>query len=179
MELFIDSVGKRFNLAIINNKKVLTFKSVKTDRNTANNGVNWIKDFLGKNQINLFDIQGYYLTIGPGSYTGTKVGFNIIQAFELVNPTKNFYIINNFDLLKTWKPKVAIEIGKDKFVVRRWIFNSHYDKILPLAGIDKIQTVIGYEEFKKEALQDKITNGSFKAYKDLAEVKLQYGNKLI
>ncbi len=179
MELFVDSVGKQFNLAIINNKKVLTFKSIKTDKNTANNGVYWIKEFLEKNQINLSDIKGYYFTIGPGSFTGTKVALNIIQTFELVNPTNNFYIINNFNLLKTKKQKVAIEIGRNKFLVRKWFFYFHYDIILLLSKIDKSQTIIGYEKFTKKSLQTKIDTRSFKACNDLKNIKLQYGNKFI
>jgi tRNA threonylcarbamoyl adenosine modification protein YeaZ len=80
MTLFIDSTQKKLNIALIENKQILDYYSINTNNNLTDVAVEKIMKLLKKNKIKKQQIDKIYLTIGPGSFTGVRVGCLIAKA---------------------------------------------------------------------------------------------------
>lgn len=76
---------------------------VKTNNNLTELVTNLIHDLLSKNNIDYCSLNSIYTVIGPGSFTGVKVGTSITKTICSVYPKINVYwmdsisIIANFD----------------------------------------------------------------------------------
>ena len=158
MKLFIDTSNKKFILALINDLEVIAFEMKDTNNNVAKMANKWIEQFLKKNKIKLEDIETFYTTIGPGSFTGVKVSANIINTIKL---TRNIGIevINTFDLLNMpgvdW---IAMPFGKSKYYLK-WnrIWKPGFKTVTELPKEDeKLIGIIGYENFDAIELQKKL-----------------------
>jgi tRNA A37 threonylcarbamoyladenosine modification protein TsaB len=79
MNLFIDTTQKKCNLAIFNNK-IIDYISILTNNNLTDLVIEEINKLLKKNKINIKNITSLYLTIGPGSFTGVRIGCIIAKA---------------------------------------------------------------------------------------------------
>lgn len=78
MKLFIDTTQNFCNLALINNKnQILDTYQELTNNNMTDIVVEKINYMLNKNKITKSMIDSIYLLIGPGSFTGCRVGYII------------------------------------------------------------------------------------------------------
>ena len=178
MKLFIDTSNKKIILAIIDKEDVIVdFFIEDTNNDVVKNCVFLIKKFLAKNNIKINDLNEYMLTIGPGSFTGVKVGLNIVRSFNLVNLVKKIYVIDTFTLLKEDNMDfTVIPFGKKKFYLKqnskKKIEIVDYEKFIQLKNV-----TIGYDNFNKDSLKKKIDNKSFKLLDNLDKVKIKYLSK--
>ena len=179
MRLFIDTANKKIILAIVNNKnEIVDFFIKDTNNDVAKTSVFLIEKFISKNNLNFKDIEGYMITIGPGSFTGVKVALNIIRTIDLLYPIKKVYTINNFDLLKQKNKKyTAIPFGKNKFYLKNHKNLLSKAKIVnSLKEYKKREVTMGYENFTNESLKDKINSNSFKLIDNLNKIEIKYLN---
>lgn len=179
-KLFIDTTSTKFILALIDdNKKVVAFWQEKLQNNAANMAVVWIEAFFTQNKVTFKSFDEYYLTIGPGSFTGTKVGLNILKTVNLVYPITKINIISNFDLLRINKKNVAINITKNKLLLNDFKIFNNLKTITNSTDIDRNKLIINYEVFDEKVLEQKINDKSFKLLDNLSKVKLIYGTSFI
>ena len=79
--LFLDTTQDFCNIGILNNDKLQSFLSVPTNRNMTDIVVKHVNQQLKKNKIKPNEINKLYLLIGPGSFTGCRVGYIVITTF--------------------------------------------------------------------------------------------------
>lgn len=182
-KLFLDTAGEYFNIAIIENNKVEFFESKKNNNDVVNEGLSYLHTFLNKHKISLKDIKGYYFTVGPGSFTGTKVALNIINSFNLVFPTFDFNYITNYDLLKNdQKRYVLIKLSKQKYYLHDFMKKGKRNRgkvIDVLETKEDFNIVDGYKEFGAKILEEKISNNKFIKVENLMQINLLYANDFI
>lgn len=75
--LFIDTTQDYCALGLINDKQVINLYKEKTNHNMTDIVITRIKKFLKQNRVSLEQIKNIYLVNGPGSFTGSRVGFLI------------------------------------------------------------------------------------------------------
>jgi tRNA threonylcarbamoyl adenosine modification protein YeaZ len=80
MNLFIDTTQKTCNLCLFEKTKIYDKFSIETNNNLTDIVVELIEKLLKKNKIKRSDIKVIYLTVGPGSFTGVRVGTLIAKA---------------------------------------------------------------------------------------------------
>lgn len=178
MKLFMDTSNKKLVLAIINDENIIVdFLMNSSNNDMVKNTLPILEKFIKKNKVLFEEIDEYFVTNGPGSYTGVKVGINIIRAISLVNDIKRINVINTFDLITKKGTKYsALRVGKDKFYLRNNLLktikstNELNNKINASLSLD-------YDEFDKEHLQEKINIKAFKMIKDINAIKTNYVNK--
>lgn len=182
-KLFLDTAGEYFNIAIIENNKVEFFESRKNNNDIVSESLNYLHNFLNKHKISLKDIKGYYFTIGPGSFTGTKVALNIINSFTLVFPTLDFNYITNYDLLKEDNKRyVLIKLSKQKYYLHDFMKKSkkNQGKVIDvLETKEDFNIVNGYQEFGAKILEEKISKQKFIKVENLTQINLLYANDFI
>jgi lipoprotein signal peptidase len=80
INLFIDSTQKKFNICIFQNDKIVEKFSIETNNNLTDIAIEHIDKLLNKIGITSKEINNIYLTVGPGSFTGVRIGNLIAKS---------------------------------------------------------------------------------------------------
>ena len=78
---------------------------------------------LKKNSITLSDIGSFCVVVGPGSFTGVRLGVTMVKAFSYVDKTKKIISINMLELLMD---KISKTITGDFLVVIKCTTSKMY-----------------------------------------------------
>ncbi len=146
-QLFIDTCNKYCYVAIYStNKKIDEIKLI-TNKNVTDLITISIKKIMKINKIEFNKISAIYVNIGPGSFTGEKVGVVICKSWSIIFPKIKIYTIDSLYLQAISLPAISIIDAKS---------NKYY-----LAVYDLKKTII------KPCLVDKIMkNQLIKKYKN-------------
>ena len=107
-QLFIDTCNKFCYVAIYKIKKKLGEIKLITNKNVTDLIVASIKKLIVKNKIKLKEINAIYVNIGPGNFTGEKVGILICKAWAIVFPKIKIYAINSLELQIISRPAISV-----------------------------------------------------------------------
>lgn len=123
-----------------------------------------IDEILNKANISLKDIDCFAVNVGPGSFTGIRIGIATIKAF-LFSQNKSCVILNSFEL-------IAYNIKDNNFIVivdsgNKDFYYAHYinNKIVSLSNADE-NSIIKYAKdlnipiYASYLDADKISNSS-------------------
>jgi tRNA threonylcarbamoyl adenosine modification protein YeaZ len=80
LSLFIDTTQTYCNLAILNNEVIIKQFTVKTNNNLTEIVVEHIDNLLKQTKLTHHDIKKIFLVIGPGSFTGVRIGVLIAKT---------------------------------------------------------------------------------------------------
>ena len=81
MKLFIDTTQNYCNIALINSRnQILDTYQELTNNNMTDVVVERISYILDKNKVSKNEIDSIYFLIGPGSFTGCRVGYIIVNT---------------------------------------------------------------------------------------------------
>ncbi|MDR0739952.1 MAG: tRNA (adenosine(37)-N6)-threonylcarbamoyltransferase complex dimerization subunit type 1 TsaB [Mycoplasmataceae bacterium] len=92
--LFIDTTQSYCNLAILKDKNIITKRSIKTNNNLTDIVIEHIDTLIQKSKLTHNDINQIFVVIGPGSFTGVRVGVLIAKTWTLIHKTP-IYTINS------------------------------------------------------------------------------------
>jgi universal bacterial protein YeaZ len=86
--LILDTSSKYLVVALyIDNELIEAFQEVGNSRQSEN-AIPVIEKLLSNQNLGLFDIDELIVTIGPGSYTGVRVGLSIVKTLKTIHPFK-------------------------------------------------------------------------------------------
>jgi tRNA threonylcarbamoyl adenosine modification protein YeaZ len=100
--LFIDCSQKYCYLGLIKNNCFINTLSVKTNNNLTDIIVEYIDKLLSKYKVDANEIKNIYVLVGPGSFTGVRVGLLVSKAFNSIYETK-IYQMNSLEFQKNNK----------------------------------------------------------------------------
>jgi tRNA A37 threonylcarbamoyladenosine modification protein TsaB len=80
INLFIDATQSYCHLAILNDQIIVKKMKVKTNNNLTEMIVEHIENLLQLVKINHQDVKKILLVVGPGSFTGVRIGVLIAKA---------------------------------------------------------------------------------------------------
>lgn len=99
LKVCIDSCNLDLEYSIINDNKVLE-KNVFSNKNQiAEELIPLIKCAIEKNNLKFNQIDEIYLTKGPGSYTGERLGLTFAKIYALLNKNTKIYLISSLKVL--------------------------------------------------------------------------------
>ena len=86
--LAIDSSSRFFSAAISEDKKLISERNIELERRLSEGLLSVIKDLLKKSGTSLDKIHGFCVGLGPGSFTGLRIGVSTMKglAFSLKKP---------------------------------------------------------------------------------------------
>ncbi|MDC4163527.1 tRNA (adenosine(37)-N6)-threonylcarbamoyltransferase complex dimerization subunit type 1 TsaB [Mycoplasma sp. T363T] len=98
--LFIDTCLDKINLAIFDNEKeeLYNYTSIEINKNLVDIVVERIDDFLKQSKVKKKAIKKLYITVGPGSFSGVRVGTNIAKTWKTVDPSVEVYTISTLKI---------------------------------------------------------------------------------
>ncbi len=143
--LFIDTSNSFINIYIVEDSKVLVYKHVETLREMANTIMPLIRESFNEVSFDIKDVDKIFVTVGPGSFTGVRVGITVAKtiSWSLNIPV---YPISTLEYL------ASCDTSYNKIIpiidARRGnVFTSVYDNCLNKLEDEKI---IGYEDIHKD-----------------------------
>ena len=80
--LVIDTSNSFINIYIINKDTILVNESVHTLKDMANTIMPLIRDCFKKTDFEIRDIDKIFVTVGPGSFTGVRVGITVAKTIS-------------------------------------------------------------------------------------------------
>lgn len=107
-QLFIDTCNKYCYVAIYKTKEKIDEIKLITNKNVTDLITISIEKLITKNKIEFKKINAIYVNIGPGSFTGEKVGIVICKAWTIVFPKIKIYTINSLELQAINTPAISV-----------------------------------------------------------------------
>ncbi len=81
--LAVDTATKSCSVAVIDKKSVISEYTVNHDDTHSRFLMGMIRDILDIGHLTVKDIDGFAVTIGPGSFTGLRIGLSAIKGLAL------------------------------------------------------------------------------------------------
>lgn len=139
MKLFLDTTQRIFVATILNeNDQPIFSKFVDTKYK-----VEEIIDFFN-NVPNFDSIKQIYINLGPGSFTGSRIGLLYVRTIAQLNSEIEVFTTNTFNILKIQNPKKIIK----KFFIFATKNKSYYltkDKMILYHKKSKKELEINYD----------------------------------
>jgi tRNA threonylcarbamoyladenosine biosynthesis protein TsaB len=194
--LIVDSSKKRANVQVITEDKVAGHTLDETEKHSENLLFR-IDEVLNRVDIDLSDIDVYAAIVGPGSFTGIRVGLSTIKAFNLVN-NKKLVSLNAFEpftttvrngvvLLNSTRTSFYYAVIKNSRIIEMDLVNLEnidslingkkvymldFEKYIELKDYN-ISYIDNYSELLRDAVQNKIKRSEFVADNELEPLYLQ------
>jgi len=95
MNLFIDTTN--WNLIILLEKDGQVIDSVikRNTKKVSDIFISSLNELLSKHQLTLREIEKLYVTTGPGSYTGVRIGLLFVKTLKTIDDHYQTYVINS------------------------------------------------------------------------------------
>lgn len=143
--LFIDTSNSFINIYIVKDDSVLVYKKVETLRDMANTIMPLIREAFNEIDFNIKDVDKIFVTIGPGSFTGVRVGITVAKTIAW-GLSIDVYPISTLEYLSSIDTKYS-RIMPIIDARRENVFTSVYDNYLNKLEDEKL---IGYEDINKD-----------------------------
>lgn len=120
MNLFIDTAVKGCNIALFNNQgDVIASVQEPIERGHAEAILPLYEDLLSQTNLSSNDVENIYVTVGPGSFTGLRVGLTVARfiAFTLGKPIHGITTFQAFSagLSQSQKHCILVETRRSDF----------------------------------------------------------------
>lgn len=131
--LFIDTSNSFISIYIVKDNKVLVYKKVETLKDMANTIMPLIREAFNEVNFHIKDIDKIFVTIGPGSFTGIRVGITVAKTISycLNIPV---YPISTLEYLSS--------------------INTNYRKIISIIDARRDNVFIGFYDTNLNKLED-------------------------
>lgn len=114
--LGVSTTSPLASIALFESSQLLAEQSELTQANASGAVLTMLDRMLPQFDINIADVERFIVDVGPGSFTGTRVGVNLVKAFAFADQ-KTVAAVNSFDLVST-SETVAIPAGQNQFCLR-------------------------------------------------------------
>ncbi|MCQ2748277.1 MAG: tRNA (adenosine(37)-N6)-threonylcarbamoyltransferase complex dimerization subunit type 1 TsaB [Mycoplasmoidaceae bacterium] len=102
--MLIDTTNNFCYIGLSNGMKVIKEVKLPVNKNVTDIIADAIFDLLAKAKIKPINVNKLVVNIGPGSFTGDKVGVNVVKAWKIFNSKVEIMTINSL-LLQTKQVK--------------------------------------------------------------------------
>ncbi|WP_339025380.1 tRNA (adenosine(37)-N6)-threonylcarbamoyltransferase complex dimerization subunit type 1 TsaB [Spiroplasma endosymbiont of Agriotes lineatus] len=124
--LFLDTTNGYLVIILQDDRGLLDSLQIWNHQKHTERATVLIDEMLTNNKLSWFDIDGLYLTVGPGSYTGIRVGITIAKTMKAVNEALQVFVTNSLLLQVGNKQAISVINAKtDQFFV------AVYDNLNP------------------------------------------------
>ena len=106
-ELLIDTSNTQLNVGLCKDKQLIDYISYEAWQRQSELLVVEIDKLLTKHNVNRKDIDGVCVGVGPGSYTGVRIGLTVAKTICYACKCP-MYAVSSLQLLKSNNPSIVI-----------------------------------------------------------------------
>ena len=139
ISLFVDTSYKSMYVALIKDKQLMDYTNLMAEANFSELLLPSINSLLKKNNVDVNEIDKIYATVGPGSFTGIRIGLTVCKmlAWSL---DKGIIPISSLEFMATTNVKTKyvipfIDARHDK------VFGGVYDTNLNIVIADAYTSI--------------------------------------
>lgn len=107
--LMIDTTCDHLSIGIVKDKKIIDRLVEKTNKNQSEIFMTRVKTMLDDNGLTLQNVKEIYLTIGPGSFTGVRLGLAFAKTVAMLNDIRIRTVSTLFALAGIGEKEVYID----------------------------------------------------------------------
>lgn len=123
--LYIDTTNKTCMFSLFDLKMNLISESLTpTNNDLVDKAVEILDSFLEENNTSYENINNIYLNLGPGSFTGVRVGVNIAKTIWMIHNDINILTSNNLELISEFNGFVSLDAKSNKFYIAKYENNK-------------------------------------------------------
>lgn len=127
IKLLVDTSGKEIGIGLFENKKCLFEEYKSADKTYNKKIIPLINQAIKEGKVNIADIDLFGATMGPGSFTGIRIGISVMKALCQVLD-KKFYGVPVPDILAKsagihGEIVVLMDAGRREFYFTRYNFD--------------------------------------------------------
>lgn len=163
ISLLIDTCTKNVCIALFRDKSLLDKVIHSNDIDLSSNFMVLINDILSKNNIKIEDVDKFFVAIGPGSFTGIRIGVTCakVMAWALKKDAIPFSSLELLAAVNSNTDYIVPLIDARRGYVFAGIYDSHLncimndayiklDDLVEKIGTDKSTTYISLDNFDLE-----------------------------
>ena len=129
--LVVDSSKKQAYVGVITDSKSFGYTLQQQEKHSENLLMR-IEEVVVRSDLNLNDFDVYSAVVGPGSFTGIRVGLSTIKAFNIVN-NKKLVALNSFEPF--------LQVCKYGVILLNSTHTSYYYALVKAGTIEEMGTV--------------------------------------
>ena len=129
--LVVDSSKKQAYVGVITDSKSFGYTLQQQEKHSENLLMR-IEEVVVRADLNLNDFDVYSAVVGPGSFTGIRVGLSTIKAFNIVN-NKKLVALNSFEPF--------LQVCKYGVILLNSTHTSYYYALVKAGEIEEMGTV--------------------------------------
>ena len=129
--LVVDSSKKQAYVGVITDSKSFGYTLQQQEKHSENLLMR-IEEVVVRSDLNLNDFDVYSAVVGPGSFTGIRVGLSTIKAFNIVN-NKKLVALNSFEPF--------LQVCKHGVILLNSTHTSYYYALVKAGAIEEMGTV--------------------------------------
>jgi len=148
LTLLIDSVHSELSVALVSDKEAV-WKTFAEQKVHDKNLIRLIKELLAEQRKSFDDIDAYAAVVGPGSWTGCRVGVTAVKGFCFALP-KPVFALNSLDALGD---PAALRSNLDNYYIKRGD-NYTYEKLDSTEGYATLSDINTYRHNLIEQLKN-------------------------
>ena len=96
--LLIDTVPKTMAVALVScNNVVQRCQEMTPEAKHDRSVIPLVNEVMTQAGVSFADINAYAVNVGPGGFTGPRIGVSVVKAFALVHP-RPIIVLNTFDV---------------------------------------------------------------------------------
>ncbi|WP_027062927.1 tRNA (adenosine(37)-N6)-threonylcarbamoyltransferase complex dimerization subunit type 1 TsaB [Mesoplasma seiffertii] len=95
MNLFIDTTNWSLIYLLEKDNQIIASYEKREIKKISDIAVEELKLFLANQKLNIRDIKNIYVTTGPGSYTGVRIGLAVAKTLKALNNDYNVFVANS------------------------------------------------------------------------------------
>ncbi|MGL6125080.1 MAG: hypothetical protein ACRC1F_01150 [Metamycoplasmataceae bacterium] len=172
MNIFLDTTQGEFVACLFDEDFQIIRKTIKTTAYKVEEITLFFDNLLIDKKAKIKDIKNFYINIGPGSFTGSRISLIYVRTIAQISGA-NIFVTNSFKLLDS--------LSEDELFISANKNNSFF---INKKNIDNITKTTLVKKSKEEKLIDyKNIIANFKSYKnlftlknDLLKIKPEYGS---
>lgn len=161
--LIVDSSKKRASVQVVTDDRIMGHTLDENEKHSENL-LYRIDEVINRADLELSDIDVYAGVVGPGSFTGIRVGLSTIKAFNLVN-NKKLVSLNAFEPF--------LSIVKSGIVLLNSTRTSFYYAIIKSGKIDTMD-LVSIDNLDKLISGKKVYMLDFEKYVELKDYNVTY-----
>ena len=163
--LIINTAFDDADYIVVKGNKSFCKKATKLDKHSES-ALPFIDELLSKAELNLKDIDVFAVNIGPGSFTGIRIGTALVKGFASVLKDKKIIVFNSFE-------PVAISNKNSKIIVIKASKDDYYAGINDNGKIVKCCIMLNSEVEKEKNIFEFNCNYNAEDLIALIDIKTQ------
>ncbi|ATZ17580.1 tRNA N6-adenosine(37)-N6-threonylcarbamoyltransferase complex dimerization subunit TsaB [Williamsoniiplasma luminosum] len=141
MKLFIDTTNWKLIFLLIKDEQIIDQFLLDNTKKISDIFFDSLNLFLKRNNLTLKMLNDFYLTIGPGSYTGVRIGLSMVKTLKVLNPQINVFVIDSLKFQAGNKNKISLINARSNKFYASVLSDYKIQEAIQLINQDQVETL--------------------------------------